>query len=141
MAPLGCNEARVALIAASSSSAFLGSLSHIFLFTTSHNALNMTGAASPGQTCVLLLCHFLISALMVGLEGNKCWPMFSVLNERIKVTFCSVDFLKGLVCWLALGDTTVLVVWTGASPPRWCGCVYFRCQLSCLFPGLLCNHC
>lgn len=37
---------------------------------------------------MVLLCHFqlyflLISALMLGLKGNKCWPMFSVLNERI----------------------------------------------------------
>lgn len=33
-----------------------------------------------------------------GQQGNKCWPMFSVLNERIKVIFYCRFFLWGLVC-------------------------------------------
>lgn len=37
---------------------------------------------------------------MLGLEGNKRWPVFSVLNERTKVRFYSVDFLWGLLAYI-----------------------------------------
>lgn len=111
-------EAQVALIAASSSSAFLGSVSHILFYTTSHNALTMTVAASPGQCVWLFRKQGVTVSFSTLFSSHFCSDAGFERQQVLANVLCSEWKNKSqiLLCRFSMGFSLLAYIWGDHDP-------------------------